>query len=317
MTSTYTPEPATYAWSESDRQFGRPYSAPDPRPGWYDERGLIDRQILIGRPDPAPSGNSSSLNKTAIVAALVAAVGGGALLGTFVFSNHQSATSPSVYMLPESSGAPVAAPAPGALPPAPNTDVVPGPTSTRTVIVPPANRGPAPVAVPAPPAVAPAPPRPANVPPPPPAPAQVRIEGIPLPFPVPQVPDTAGQNNDGKKPEDQNPKDQNAQDEKGTDECTAVPDLSYCKKPDTGGGNGAGGGTSTGGGAGGSNPSTNSGGGGGADPAPGGSNATTGGQFDTGQERAKGGPPEAEFPSGLTTSSTTQTCIDPQSLRNC
>jgi hypothetical protein len=28
MTSTYYQEPTTYAWSESDRQYGRPYMAP-------------------------------------------------------------------------------------------------------------------------------------------------------------------------------------------------------------------------------------------------------------------------------------------------
>jgi len=163
MTSIYTPEPATYAWSESDRQYGRPYTPTEARPGWYDGYSPIDRPNLIGRPDPIPSANSSSLRKTAMVAGMVAAVGGGALLGTFVLANHESAPSPSVYMLPEASGAPVAPPAPAAVPPAPNTVVVPGPASTRTVIVP--NRGSAPVPAPAPPAAVPAPPRPANVPP--------------------------------------------------------------------------------------------------------------------------------------------------------
>lgn len=198
MTTTYTPEPATYAWSESDRQYGRPYPSPA-RPEWHDYRPVEHPQYA-----PVASSANSSMHKGAMVAGLLAAVVGGALLGTFVLGNSTSEPSPSVYMAPESA-APVVAPPPAPAPPAPNTIVVPGRAPAPTVIVPPANRLPAPAAVPAP---RPAP-RPAQVPPPAPAagPApQIRIEGIPIPIPMPAQP-PAGQD-DNKKGEQQGGQDQ-------------------------------------------------------------------------------------------------------------
>jgi hypothetical protein len=237
MTTTYTPESATYAWSEADRQYGRPYAAAPARPGWYDSYGPMDRPNYMAAPAPAvqPS-NSTSLRKGAMAAALLAAVVGGALVGTFVFGSSESAPDPSVYVVPETSGAPVASPAPAVIPPAPNTIVVPSPGPT--VVVPPANRRPAPAAVPAP-APKPAAPRPVNVPPPPPpapavpAPApQVRIEGIPIPIPMPLPPAPA------QPPADQGENDKDQQ-PPAPNECDVVPDLSYCNKggtPPNGGG---------------------------------------------------------------------------------
>ena len=186
MTTTYNPEPATYGWSESDRQYGRPYVAPAARPGWYDGYGPMDRPNYMAAPAPVvPSGDSTSLRKGAMAAALLTAVVGGAVLGTFVFGDSTSAPSPSVYMVPETNG-PATPPAPVAAPPAPSgptTVVVPGRAPAPTVIVPPANRGPVPAAAPAP---RPAAPMPAHVPPPPaPAAPQIRIEGIPIPIPMP------------------------------------------------------------------------------------------------------------------------------------
>jgi hypothetical protein len=263
MTTTYSPESATYAWSESDRQYGRPYVAPPARPGWYDGYGPIDRPNYMATPAPVvQSSNSTTLRKGAMAAALLTAVVGGALLGTFVLANSESAPDPSVYVVPETSGAPAAPLPPAATPPAPNTIVVPSPGPT--VVVPPANRGPAPAAVPAPPAPKPVAPKPANVPPPPPpapaAPPQVRIEGIPIPIPMPaQIPASPGQNNQGQQQQGQDEQGQG----QGQDECTMVPDLPYCKKtPDPNTGGTSGGGTTPTGGAGGTDPS-----GGGFDPA--------------------------------------------------
>lgn len=250
MTTTYTPESATYAWSEADRQYGRPYAAAPARPGWYDGYGPMDRPNYMATPAPAvqPS-NSTSLRKAAMAAALLAAVVGGALVGTFVFGNSESTPDPSVYVVPETSSAPVAPPAAAVIPPAPNTIVVPSPGPT--VVVPPANRRPAPAAVPAPPAPKPAAPKPANVPPPPPAPApapapQIRIEGIPIPVPMlPPPPANQGENEQGQG-QDQG---QGQGQGQGQDECTMVPDLPYCKKtPDPGTGTTPGG-TPPGGGA--------------------------------------------------------------------
>lgn len=301
MTTTYTPDPSTYAWTESDRQYRRPYISPEARSGWYDGYGPMDRPNRIATPGPVvPSGNSASPRKGAVVAALVVAVGGGgALLGTFVFGDSASVPSPSVYMVPETNGHPAAPQAPEAVPPAvgaPTTIVVPGNAPAPTVIVPPASRGPAPAGVPAPSAPKPAAPRPANVPPPPPpapaAPPQVRIEGIPIPIPVPgQTPGNQSENKQGQDQQGQTPAgDKN-------DECTQVPDLPYCKQGQDQGGQGQG--DQQTGGAGGSAPDL--------------------GQLGTSKQDA--GSATLQLPSSLTGAAGTapdqNPCVDPKGLRNC
>jgi hypothetical protein len=201
MTTTYHPDSATNAWSESDRQYGRSYVAPAARQGWYDGYAPMDRPNYMATPGPGvASSNSTALRKGAMAAALLTAVVGGALVGTFVLGNSTSAPSPSVYMVPDNSG-PAVAPAPVAAPPPPSgptTVVVPGRAPAPTVIVPPARRGPAPAFVPAPAPMPPAP-RPAIAPPPPaPAAPQIRIEGIPIPVPMPpQPPANEGEDKDG------------------------------------------------------------------------------------------------------------------------
>jgi hypothetical protein len=131
MTSTYYQEPTTYAWSESDRQYARPSMAPQPRPGWYDGYGPMERPNPMAAPVPvAASGNSASLRKAAMVAALLAAVAGGALLGTFVLGNSGSTPDPSVYVVPETSGAPAVPPAPAVIP-QPPTEPDPPTTARR------------------------------------------------------------------------------------------------------------------------------------------------------------------------------------------
>ncbi|HKH53547.1 MAG TPA: hypothetical protein VKA77_17510 [Mycobacterium sp.] len=269
MTATYTPDSATYAWSQSDRQYGRSYVAPAARPGWYDGYSPMDRPNYMATPGPVvPSSNSTALRKGAMAAALLTAIVGGAVLGTFVLANSTSSPNPSVYMVPETSG-PAPAPVPVAAPSAPGgptTVVVPG----RTVIVPPANRGPVPAFVPAPAPMPPAP-RLATVPPPPPPPApaappQIRIEGIPIPIPMPgQPPANQGENNQQQQ-QQQTPGDKQ-------DECTMVPDLPYCNNQ---GGTSSGGGTPSGGG------STPTGGAGGSGPSPAG--------FDPTKQKGETGP---------------------------
>jgi hypothetical protein len=235
MTTSYHPDSATYAWSESDRHYGRSYVAPAARPGWHDGYGPMDRPNFMATPGPGvAASNSTALRKGAMAAALLTAVVGGALVGTFVLGNSTSAPSPSVYMVPETSG-PAVAPAPVAAPPAPSgptTVVVPGRAPAPTVIVPPARRGPAPAFVPVPAPMPPAP-RPAIAPPPPPPPPapaapQIRIEGIPIPVPMPPTPAQPPAN------EGENNKDQQLPPPgQGQDECTTVPDLPYCNKGGT------------------------------------------------------------------------------------
>lgn len=315
MTTTYNPAPATYAWSESDRQYGRPYASPEARSGWYHGYGPMDRPNRVAPPEPVPSGNSSSLRKAGVAAALLAAIGGGALVGAVVFGKSGSAPAPSVYMVPETSGVPAVQPAQQPPPPAnpgPRTIVVPG--NGPTVVVPPARRVPAPAAAPAPLPPPPAAPRPVNVPPPPPpapaAPPQVRIEGIPIPIPMPVQP----QPNEGQNNQDQ--QQQQTPDEKTPkDECTEVPDLPYCKQQQGGqGGQGQGGqdqGQGQGGGQGQDQGGQQTGGAGGSAPDP--------GQFGTSKQDA--GSAQLELPDALTgtggSAADQNPCVDPQSLRNC
>src|SRR5829696_9156109 len=96
MTATYTPDSATYAWSQSDRQYGRSYVAPAARPGWYDGYSPMDRPNYMATPGPVvPSSNSTALRKGAMAAALLTAIVGGAVLGTFVLANSTSSPNPS------------------------------------------------------------------------------------------------------------------------------------------------------------------------------------------------------------------------------
>jgi hypothetical protein len=281
MTTTYTPDPTTYAWSESDRQYGRP---------------RMDRPHYMAAPAPViPPSDSAPLRKGAIAAALLTAVVGGALLGTFVLGNSTSSPGPSVYMVPETTG-PATPPVPVAAPPAPSgptTVVVPNRAPAPVVIVPPANRGPVPAAVPAP---RPAAPKPANVPPPPPpapvAPPQVRIEGIPIPIPLPvQIPADQGQNNQGQDQQGQDLQGGKKPQDQGQDECTMVPDLPYCQNQGgTSGGSTAPGGTAPTGGAGGTAPST--------------------GQFDPAKQKGETAPGDDQ----LSIPGTTDPAIDPDAI---
>ncbi len=80
----------------------------------------MDRPNYMATPGAVvPSSDSTSLRKVAMAAALLTAVVGGAVLGTFVFGDSTSAPSPSVYMVPETN-TPALAPAPVAAPPAPS-----------------------------------------------------------------------------------------------------------------------------------------------------------------------------------------------------